>query len=428
MPTQLRIKLAAMMFFQYAVWGAWMPILSATLNDRHIPPSSIGEIYGAFWLGCLISPFLGGQLADRKLPSQIFLALSHLLGAIAAIAVAFQKTPEGLYIGMLIWSLIYAPGMGITNSITFTHVEKYVTDEKDREREFSLLRTAGTIGWIVAAFLLLGFQLYTHLNAKNSSQPIPEMLITGMLGFVMVFVSLALPNTPPVNDKRSDPLAFRKAFRLFKTVPGFAVFMGISFFAATEFMFFYSLSAQFLESLKIPHILIPVTKSISQVAEVGALAVLLPYWLPRKGMRWCLLVGSFAWPLRYLIFAMQKPVWLVVLSLGLHGFGYAFVMVVQQLYVDRVSPKDIRASAQSLLTVVTLGLGNVIGSYLSGWVQQYYSHQAVINHTLVTVTNWPPVFVLPAVTTLLAAIAYMFTFRDKDVAMASARETEAALV
>jgi MFS family permease len=247
---------------------------------------------------------------------------------------------------------------------------------------------------------------WTHADPKGITGPIPEMMLAAILGVVMAVYSLTLPNTPPATGAKSDPLAFRKAFSLFKTVPGFGVFMLISFFAATEFMFFYGLSGQFLESKTIPHILIPVTKSISQFTEIGALAALLPLWLPRKGMKWCLLVGSFAWPLRYLIFALGQPMWLVVLSLGLHGFGYAFVMVVQQLYVDRVSPKDVRASAQSLLTFVTLGLGNVIGSFFSGWVQQHFTHNGV--------TEWAPVFILPTITTLACAFAYMFTFKEPE--------------
>jgi MFS family permease len=123
-------------------------------------------------------------------------------------------------------------------------------------------------------------------------------------------------------------------------------------------------------------------------------------------MKWCLLVGSFAWPLRYVIFALQKPVWLVVASLGLHGFGYAFVLVVQQLYVDRVAPRDIRASAQSLLTLVTLGVGNFLGTLFCGAVQQAFTANGV--------TNWPPVFILPAALTLICAFAYAMTFKDSE--------------
>ena len=132
-------------------------------------------------------------------------------------------------------------------------------------------------------------------------------------------------------------------------------------------------------------------------------------------MRWCLLVGSFAWPLRYFIFSIGQPAWLVIASLALHGFGYAFVLVVQQLYVDRVAPKDIRSSAQNLLNLITLGLGNWLGSLFCGWVMEYYTKDGV--------TNWAPVFILPAVLTTLCAIAYAFTFSDQSVKAASARNS-----
>lgn len=405
MQSRVRALLATMMFFEYATWGAWMPILSATLIHRHIEPAAVGSIYGALWLGCVLSPFLGGQLVDRFMPGQVFLGLSHLLGAVAAWIMANQTTADGLWLWMLIWSLLYAPSMGITNAIAFQQIEKGEQNEARRERLFALIRTAGTIGWIVAAFVLSAYLGQANGGKQAASGPIPELQLTAVFGVIMGVFSFFLPNTPPSNAKREDPLAFRKATLLFKTVPGFGIFMLISFFAATEFMFFYGLSAQFLESKQIPHNLIPIVKSISQITEIAALGVLLPLWLPRKGMRWCLLVGSFAWPLRYIIFAVGKPITLVVLSLGLHGFGYAFVMVVQQLYVDRVSPRDIRGSAQNLLTFATLGIGNVLGSYFSGMVQQHFTAADGS-------TNWAPVFILPAITTMLCALAYMVTFKE----------------
>ncbi|MBV9866543.1 MAG: MFS transporter [Abitibacteriaceae bacterium] len=404
----VRVLLSVMMFIEYAVWGAWMPILSATLINRGIQPQDVGNTYAALWLACIISPFIGGQLVDRFMPSQIFLAVSHLLAAGAAFMMATQTTAHGFMLWMFIWSLLFAPSLGITNSIAFFHIEKVEKDEARRERDFSWIRTAGTIGWIVAGFVLTGYMLLTHAaDPKGLHGPIPEMQLAGILGVIMAIFSLFLPHTPPAKDQRVDPFAFRRAFTLFKSVPGFTVFMAISFIAATEFQFFYVLSGQYLESLTVPHTYIPIVKSISQIAEIAALALLLPLWLPSKGMRWCLLLGSFAWPLRYIIFAIGKPIELVIASLALHGFGYAFVLVVQQLYVDRVSPKDIRGSAQSLLTFVTLGIGNLLGSIFCGMVQQHY--------TVAGKTNWPPVFILPAVTTLVCAVAYMLTFRAPTV-------------
>ena len=403
MKVKLFVLLMLMMFFQYAVWGSWFSIFSGTLNNRHVAGAEIGLVFAMFWLGNMLTPFLGGQLVDRIMPSQYFLAIAHLLSAGVAFQLSQQTTTSGLVGWMIVYSIVFTPTLAITNSLAFHHTDHMGQTEPERERNFSLVRTAGTVGWIVAGLCLPLFISFTHSDPNGVVGPITELRWCALIGIVMSVFSLFLPNTPPNKDKNSDPLAFRRAFALFKTVPGFSVFMLISFFAATEFQFFYGLSAQYLQSLSVPHALVPVYKNISQVAEVGALAVLLPLLLPKKGMKWCLLLGSFAWPLRYIIFALGN-VWIVVPSLGLHGFGYAFVLVVQQLYVDRVAPRDIRGSAQSLLNLVTLGLGNVLGSYFCGWVQQYFTHNGV--------TNWVPVFILPTVTTLICAFAYMFTFKN----------------
>lgn len=411
---RLRGMLAGMMFLEYATWGAWMPVLSATLVNRNVPGDKIGEIYGALWFACIIAPFLGGQIADRLVPAQWVLVGSHLLAAGAAFMTATQTTGSGVLIWLLIWSLLFTPTLGITNAIALRHIDRAGLSEANREREFSWIRTAGTVGWIVAAFILLGYIRFSGVDPTGKTGPIAEMQLTGILGVAMAVFSLFLPHTPPIKSANADtdPLAFRRAFGLFKSVKGFTVFMVISFIAAMEFQFFYVLSGPFLEKgvlTQISHEWVGPTKSISQVAEIVALAALLPLWLPQKGMRWCLLVGSLAWPIRYLIFAWGQPAWLVVASLALHGFGYAFVLVVQQLYVDRVAPRDIRASAQSLLNFITLGLGNWLGSLFCGQVLAYYTNPQT------KAVNWTMVFLQPAILTLLCAAAYAFTFRNKDV-------------
>jgi nucleoside transporter len=398
-----------MMFFEYAIWGAWMPVLSGTLSERGVAPVQIGAVYSAFWLACILSPLLGGQIVDRFIPGPWFLAITQFLAAGVAWWTAQQTTVETLTGGMFVWSLLFAPSLGITNSIAFAQIDRTATNEATRERVFAVIRTLGSIGWIAAAFLRLGLIPLAGFDPTGKTGTISELALTAILGLAMAVFVLFLPAAPSrvaegQAEKPADPLAFRRAFAMFKTVPGFTVFMVISFIAATEFQFFYLLSAPFLQDLSIPNQFVPVVKSISQVTEILALSVLLPLWLPKKGMKWCLLLGSLAWPLRYLIFAAQKPVWLVVLSLGLHGLGYAFVLVVQQLYVDRVAPRDIRASAQSLLTLVTLGVGNFLGTLFCGWIQQAF--------TVDGKTNWPPVFLLPAVLTLLCAVAYAVTFKE----------------
>ncbi|MBC8372936.1 MAG: MFS transporter, partial [Planctomycetes bacterium] len=62
----LYIQLSLMMFLQFAVWGAWSPVLAARLlGPLKFSGKQTGWIYGTVFLGCIISPLIAGQIADR---------------------------------------------------------------------------------------------------------------------------------------------------------------------------------------------------------------------------------------------------------------------------------------------------------------------------------------------------------------------------
>lgn len=413
---RLRVILGAMMFFQYAVWGAWTPILGDTLGSRmNATGAQLGAVYGVLWLACIITPFIGGQLVDRLMPSQIFMGLAAIVCTVSAWMMSQQQHFPGLIGWMWVWSIAFAPTLGIANSIVFYHLSKEGTSEVEQERDFSFIRTAGTVGWIVVN-LLLSYYLYHKPEVpKGTWAPYEEMQFTAIAGVLLTIVCFLIPNTPPSKEKK-DPFAFLKAFTLFKTVPGFAIFMFISFFVSTEFQFYYVLNAPFLHDLGIPHSLLSATKSTSQFAEIISMAVFLPISLKLFGMRKTLVIGTFAWPLRYFIFALQKPLWLIIISLMFHGIGFAFVFVTSYIYIDRVASKDIRGSAQSLYTLMTLGVGNWLGTMFCGWLKDHYTtfipdpHQ--VGHLIPGPVNWPMVFMVPGILTTICGLAFWATFRE----------------
>ena len=79
----LRTRLSLMMFLQYAIWGAWLPILYSFLSGHlKFTGEQIGYCFSAGALGAIFGPFLAGQLADRTFATQKILGVSHLLGAL----------------------------------------------------------------------------------------------------------------------------------------------------------------------------------------------------------------------------------------------------------------------------------------------------------------------------------------------------------
>ncbi|MFC1552880.1 MFS transporter, partial [Candidatus Latescibacterota bacterium] len=61
----VKFRLGLMMFLQYAIWGSWYPVLSAYLLNAGFDGMQVGVIYSLLPLATIISPFFGGQLADR---------------------------------------------------------------------------------------------------------------------------------------------------------------------------------------------------------------------------------------------------------------------------------------------------------------------------------------------------------------------------
>ena len=145
-----------------------------------------------------------------------------------------------------------------------------------------------------------------------------------------------------------------EAIKLLKD-KNFAVFMTIAFVVTTELQFYYIPTSIFLQDLGVSSQSVPAIMTLAQIAEILAMWFLLPRFLGTIGIRGCLALGVIAWPLRYVIFALGEPLWMVIASLAFHGIGFTFFFA-SQIYVDNVAKADIRASAQSLLTLATLGI------------------------------------------------------------------------
>jgi len=129
----------------------------------------------------------------------------------------------------------------------------------------------------------------------------------------------------------------------------FAVLLIISFIVGIELPFYYNLTPVFFSDTVTGVGLNAGQAQLAQVlGQVGEVALMVLLWpsIRYLGMRNTIFLGILGWPLRYLIFAIGKPVALVIAAQTLHGICYSFFFVGGMIAVERLSHKDIRASAQ----------------------------------------------------------------------------------
>ncbi len=401
------IQLGIMMFLQYAIWGAWAAVLSAYLDsDLGFSGVQIGAIYSLLPLALIIAPFIGGQLADRYFASNRIIGVLQLAGG-GLLFLASRTTDYGsLMVVMFVYCLLYAPTLALTNSIAMINLS-------NSEEQFGRIRVWGTIGWISAGLMLAAW--------RTAAQSSPGLAVAGdllvlaaALSVIMGAHSFTLPHTPP-RKEGSNPWAFLESLKMLKD-PNFAIFLVICFVVATELQFYYVLTAPFLvsDAVGIPITSVSAWMAIGQVAEIFVMAFVLSWSLKRFGMRKTLAIGVIAWPIRYIVFSIGGPTWLVLASLSLHGFCYVFFFVAAYIHVDKVAPPDIRASAQSLIAIVTLGLGSFVGANFSGGVQTYFTSAGV--------TDWSRVFLVPVAITVTSAVAFLMFFKEEHVTLSGERE------
>ncbi len=139
--------------------------------------------------------------------------------------------------------------------------------------------------------------------------------------------------------------------------------------------------------------------------------LIMPWFFVRLGVKWMLIVGMFAWAVRYLLFAWgdnSSLVWMLYVGILLHGICYDFFFVTGQIYVDKRAPAGLRSAAQGFIAFVTLGVGMFVGSYLSGWVVDYYRVEGAVPH------DWRSIWIVPAVAAAIVLGLFALFFRPEN--------------
>ena len=398
MPLATRVKLSAMMFLQFFVWGAWSVPLGTYLGETlGFPGQQIGLVFGTAAVAAMISPFFVGMVADRFFATEKLLAALHVVGGLILFVVATQTTFTAFYAVLLLYALCYMPTLALTNSLSFHQM-------KDPAREFPWIRVLGTIGWIVAGNLV-GF-----LRLEDTARPLQ---IAAGASVALGLFCLVLPHTPPA--KAATRVTARDVLGLdalsMLRERSFAVFVAGSLLVCIPLQFYYTFANPFLNEIGVVNAAGKMT--LGQFSELGFMLAM-PLLFRRLGVKGMLLVGMAAWVSRYLLFAWGDNgamVWMLYGGILLHGICYDFFFVTGQIYVDEKAPPDLRAAAQGLIAFMTLGVGMFIGSLLSGFVVDLYV--AGDGHA------WRQIWIVPAVWAAAVLVLFALFFRDRRAPLAA---------
>ena len=351
-------RLCIAFFCQFAIWGAWMAALGGYIGGvLNFEGWQMAWIYGAMPIGAVIAPLLIGPIADRYFASQKVMAVLHLISGLTLLACYWlceSGMMENLFIPLLVLMLLqglcYTPTMGLMNAIVFKHLPK--------PSMAPYVFVFGTIGWIVAT-------LWVAAVDGRAETPFFFLLAGGISVFLALY-SLTLPHTPPkgapvIGGEKTSAFAVLSLFKNY----AFCVFIICAFLASIPANnYFWPWLVPFLSERGYPS---PVALvSLNQFSEI-IFMLALAFCIPRLGLKNVLLIGMAAWSLRYFLFSI--PLFeMALLGLLLHGFCYAFLYVAAYMYADKVAPDHLKASAQSMMIFLLVGVSQLIGGFGVGYM------------------------------------------------------------
>ena len=379
----VRLRLSIMMVLQYAIWGAWLPILYPFLmGHRGFSLDQTGLCLMAGAVGALAGPFIAGQLADRSFATEKLLAISHFVGAIIVYFLAGADKFEVFLALSFVYGLVYAPTMALTNSISFANLP-------DRDRDFGPVRLWGTIGWIAAGIGIGQILLRSYNDSPellNEGRGVGFLIAAG-LGMVMAVYCLTLPHTPPTKSAEEKTAWLEGVKEVFKQplITLFAIAVPVSMIHQFYFVFTSDFVTKVQAAAKSESAdafsnwvnqIFGVggggLMTIGQMTEIAVLA-LIPFFAKSVSRKNLLMIGLAAYAARMALFAFAPSLPTVILGIALHGFCFGCFIFVAFMVVDENTTPDIRATAQNLFNLVIVGIGIIVGSLFATSVVAKYA-------------------------------------------------------
>jgi nucleoside transporter len=354
-----RFKLFLMMVLEFFIWGAWLPLIWGYMGSGEgalgFDDVQISWVGSAFAIASLVGIFFSNQFADRNFAAEKFMAVSHLIGGAAMLALYWTKSFPLFLTLMLVHSLCYVPTISVANSLAFANI-------KDPAKDFGVIRMGGTIGWILASWPLY-FILQDKVGAAAMDATRAIFLVSGIASIVLAGFCLTLPHTPPKPAVSGEGLAWLKAGKKL-VLPFVMVLFIVTFVDATIHNGYFLVTGGFLEN-KVGFAkkwIMPIM-SLGQVAEILTM-VILGSVLKKLGWKTTMIIGILGHAARFSIYALFPESQALIIAVQfLHGICYAFFFATVYIFIDAVFPSDVRTSAQGWFNLLILGLGDLAAKW-----------------------------------------------------------------
>ena len=142
------------MFLQFLAVGLWQVTVSTYIGANTgeagsgiFDPSFVGTSGISIALGALFAPLFFGALADSWFRTEHLMAALNVGCAVALWLIESSTSQGSFFLWLVVYYQFCIPALTLCNSLALRHFGK-------SRLSFSVARSVGTLGWIVAMYLV----------------------------------------------------------------------------------------------------------------------------------------------------------------------------------------------------------------------------------------------------------------------------------
>lgn len=334
--------------FYFSAAGSLRPYLTLYYQSRDMSNQNIGYLITiSTIIGIAAAPIMS-MLADT-----LRIHRAMLIGAVFStlIPVYFlgqATTFIGLMFGVVAFTISLSPIISIADNAILNMLEQ-------RER-YGLVRLWGSVGWGIAAWV-------TGSLVEMNGLEMAFLMFLGLM-FINVFITAQLPVISP--EKSSETSFISDMKQLLKNTSWLAFLVTI-FLAGICLSIITNYLVLYLKDLGAKESLYGLSVAVSAFSELP-IFVLSPFLLRKFSSRGVLLIGLAALGLRSFFFGFMIDPRLVLVGQLLHGISFAGMWSAAVVFVSKIAPPHLGASAQSMAGMVMFGAGGVAGALIGAQI------------------------------------------------------------
>lgn len=353
----LKIRYNLLNFFYWFALCCTNGFIAVFLQYFHMSNTEIGIVTGGSCvLTIFLSPFISSLLSQLK-GLTIKKTLTYIFIAVSLMFLSMILFPLPTYGIMAIYIIMYALGLSTVPLITMIAMN-YISQGQDVN--FGLARGLGSTAWATSA-LIFG-RIINYFN--------PTVLVFGYI--IFIFLALMMLYTLP--EYQREDSSQNKQGSIIDVVKKYKVF----FLLLLGFCFMFSAATSLATYL------INIVNKLGGDTSLYGVCVFfmafseLPFMMytPRLMKRYnsvtLILIASIAYILRNITICLAPHLIIVMIGMAFQGLSYGLFTGVITYYVTYNLEEQDQLSGQTLIGIMTSGIGSTLGNILGGILQDTY--------------------------------------------------------